>query len=109
MIHPPGPRGREVFGFFGRGRFPHPLAFLQDAARKYGPLTYFRLLHQPTFLVTGPELIKEVLIVQQRSFSRDFGAVILRELVGDGVITREEPLHRERRRVLQPAFHRYGQ
>jgi cytochrome P450 len=47
-----------------------------------------------------------VLIVQQRSFSRDFGAVILRELVGDGVITREEPLHRERRRVLQPAFHR---
>jgi cytochrome P450 len=106
MIHPPGPRGREVLGFFGRGRFPHTLAFLQDAARKYGPLTYFRLLHQPTFLVTGPELIKEVLIVQQRSFSRDFGAVILRELVGDGVITREEPLHRERRRVLQPAFHR---
>jgi cytochrome P450 len=47
-----------------------------------------------------------VLIVQQQSFSRDFGAVILRELVGDGVITREEPLHRERRRVLQPAFHR---
>ncbi|HEX4168240.1 MAG TPA: cytochrome P450, partial [Bryobacteraceae bacterium] len=29
-----------------------------------------------------------------------------RELVGDGLLTREEPLHRERRRILQPAFHR---
>jgi len=106
MSHPPGPRGREVLGFFGRGRFPHTLAFLEDTAQKYGPLAYFRLLHQPTFLVTGPEFIKEVLVVQQRNFGRDFSAAILRELVGDGVITREEPLHRERRRILQPAFHR---
>jgi cytochrome P450 len=105
-VYPPGPRGREVLGFFGRGKFPHTLGFLEDAAQRYGPLVYFRLLHLPTFLATGPEFVKEVLVVQQRSFGRDFGASILRELVGDSIITREEPLHLERRRVLQPAFHR---
>ena len=103
---PAGPRGLEVLGFFGRGQFPHTLSFLEDTARRHGPLAYFQLLHLPTFLATGPEFVKEVLVVQQRSFGRDFGAAILRELVGDSIITREEPLHLERRRVLQPAFHR---
>jgi cytochrome P450 len=31
---------------------------------------------------------------------------LLRELVGDGLLTRDEPAHKERRRMLQPAFHR---
>ena len=43
---------------------------------------------------------------RQHEFVRDSGATMLRELVGDGLLTREEPLHKERRRVLQPAFHR---
>jgi cytochrome P450 len=32
--------------------------------------------------------------------------VLLRELVGDGVLTTEDPVHLQRRRMLQPAFHR---
>jgi cytochrome P450 len=40
------------------------------------------------------------------SFERDTGATLLCDLPGDSLITREEPLHRERRRVLEPAFHR---
>lgn len=101
MLVPPGPRGTEVLGFFRDTLF-----FLQRTAERYGPFAYFRLLHQHLYLATDAEIVKEVLITQQASFSRDLGAVILRELVGDGLITREEPLHRERRRVLQPAFHR---
>jgi len=82
------------------------LSFLEKTAREYGSLSYFRLLHQHTYLVDDPELIKEVLVVQQHRFERDVGATILRELVGDGMLTRDEPQHRERRRILQPAFHR---
>jgi cytochrome P450 len=47
-----------------------------------------------------------VLVTRQHDFERDLGARFLRELVGDSVITQMEPRHRERRRVLQPAFHR---
>ncbi len=106
MIKPPGPRGREVLGFFGVKYAPHSLGFLEQTARQYGPISYFRLIRQHTYLLDDADLIKEVLVTQQHHFARDFGATILRELIGDGLLTREEPLHRERRRVLQPAFHR---
>ncbi len=106
MQVPPGPRGRQVLGFFGRGSDRNPLTFLRDTARRYGPISYFRILHKHVYVVDDAELIKEILVNQQHSFERDTGATLLRELLGDALITREEPLHRERRRVLQPAFHR---
>jgi len=106
MNVPPGPRGREVLGFFGRSSERNPITFLRDTARRYGPISYFRILHKHIYLVDDADLIKEILVNQQHSFERDTGATLLRELLGDSLITREEPLHRERRRVLQPAFHR---
>src|SRR5437588_1706560 len=106
MRKPPGPRGLDVLGFFGIRTASSTLDFLQNTARTFGPLSYFRILHQHTYLITDPNLIKEVLIIQQHRFARDVGAAVLRELVGDGVLTLEEPRHRERRRILQPAFHR---
>jgi len=106
MRKPPGPRGLDVLGFFGVKRAPSTLAFLQNTARKFGPLSYFRVFHQHTYFVNDPDLIKEVLVTQQHRFGRDVGATVLRELVGNGVLTLEEPRHRERRRIVQPAFHR---
>ena len=106
MNVPPGPRGREVLGFFGRSPERNTLTFLRDTARRYGPISSFRILHKHIYLVDDAELVKEILVTRQHSFIRDTGATLLRELLGDSLITREEPLHRERRRVLQPAFHR---
>lgn len=82
------------------------LEFFQKTARTYGRLSSFRILHKRIYLIDDPDLIQEVLVTRQHEFIRDTGATLLHELVGDGLITREEPLHRERRRVLQPAFHR---
>ncbi len=96
----------DVLGFFGLKKASSTLGFLQNTARTFGPLSYFRVFHQHTYFVNDPELIKEVLVVQQHRFGRDVGATVLRELVGNGVLTLEEPRHRERRRILQPAFHR---
>ena len=106
MVHPPGPRGREVFGFFGGGSINGTLIFLESAARRYGSISSFRILHKRIYLVDDPELVKEILVTRQHEFTRDSGATLLRELVGDGLLTREEPAHRERRRVLQAAFHK---
>ncbi len=106
MQVPPGPRGTELLGFFGVRSAPHTLGFLEQTARRFGPFSYFRLAHQRMYLVNDADLVKDVLITRQASFGRDTGAVILRELVGDGLITRDEPQHRERRRQLQPAFHK---
>jgi cytochrome P450 len=58
------------------------------------------------YLLDDPEFVREVLVTQQHRFARATGAGILREIVGTSLITAEEPLHRTRRRMLQPAFHR---
>jgi cytochrome P450 len=101
MQFPPGPRGTEVFGFLRR-----PLPFLKETARRFGPLSSFRILNQRIYLIDRPEWIQDILVTRQHLFIRDTGATLLRELVGDGLLTRDEPAHKERRRVLQPAFHK---
>ncbi len=102
---PPGPRGLEVLRFFGGGSFAGTLAYFESVARRYGPIASFRLLGRRLHLVTGPALVREVLVVQQHRFTRPNGAEVLRDLLGKSVLTVDEPMHREQRRVLQPAFH----
>lgn len=106
MEYPPGPRGRAVLEFFGTRGNASTLSFLERAARRYGPISSFRILHKRLYLVDDADLIKDILVTQQHSLERDSGANLLRELIGDALLTREEPLHRERRRMLQPAFHK---
>jgi cytochrome P450 len=102
---PPGPDGLEVVRFFGGGSFAKTLAYFEEVARRYGPIASFRVLGRRLHLVTGPELVREVLVVQQHRFTRANGAVILRDLLGRSMLTVDEPQHRAQRRVLQPAFH----
>ncbi len=103
---PPGPRGWKTLGFFGGGSAAGVLAFLVDTSRRFGPVSGFRVLASRIYIIDEPELIGEILVRRQHAFVRDTGATLLRELVGDGLLTSEEPRHRVRRRMLQPAFHR---
>ena len=102
----PGPRGFDALRFLGIGSPDGLLAFFAEIARTYGPIVSFYALGQRVVLLDDAALIGEVLQHQQHRFSRDTGAVLLRELVGDGVLTTEDPAHLQRRRMLQPAFHR---
>ena len=105
MQPPPGPRGLEVLGFLGQGKHGSTLDFLEHTACRYGPFSSFKLLHRRIYLADDADLIREILVTRQHSFERDTGGKLLRELLGDSVITRDEPAHKERRRILQPAFH----
>jgi cytochrome P450 len=66
----------------------------------------FPLGTQRIVLVDDPASIETVLVSRQHDFVRDTGATLLRELVGDGLLTSEDPAHLTRRRLMQPAFHR---
>ncbi len=103
---PPGPSRLKAFGFLGRGSPRKAFAFLERTAHEYGPVSMFRIFHHSICLVVDPELIRRILVTDQRQYVRDTGATLLRELLGDVLLTREDPSHLERRRVLQPAFHR---
>jgi cytochrome P450 len=106
MTVPPGPRGRATLGFFGIGSRGTRLDFLAATARQYGPISSFRVLSKRVCIVDDPALVEEILVRRQHGFARGSARMVLRELLGNSLVTSEEPLHRQRRRVMQPAFHR---
>jgi cytochrome P450 len=77
--------------------------FLCDVAERYGPVVSLELAHRPYYLVSDPEVIRDVLVTKARSFRKGRDAVY--EFVGEGLFTSEPPIHTAQRRLLQPAFH----
>jgi cytochrome P450 len=106
MNEPPGPGMWETYRRL-RGtplrEFP---TFLFDVDREYGPVSAFRVPWRRFYFVNDPVAIKDVLVTHQHHFVKSEGTRAMRELLGEGLVTSEDPLHREMRRVVQPAFHR---
>jgi len=80
--------------------------FLLGMARRYGPATRMRGPFSDVYLFDDPALIEEVLAGKGRSFHKSRGSKRLRPLLGDGLLTSEEPEHLRNRRLVQPAFNR---
>lgn len=83
-----------------------PLGFLCKLAREHGDAVRFRLGPREVCLLNEPEWIREVLIVQDRRFSKGPGLRVAERLLGQGLLTSEGDFHRRQRRLAQPAFHR---
>lgn len=102
---PPGPRNRFPGDLVLRFAFDR-LGFLQGLARDHGDLAYFHLWGMPTALVNHPDLVRDVLVTQQRLFVKGIGLERAKVLLGEGLLTSEGSHHLRQRRLIQPAFHR---
>jgi cytochrome P450 len=91
-----------------------PLAHLTDVAR-LGDVVQLRARgRELTYLVNHPELIRDVLVTNQRNFKKGRALERAKLLLGDGLLTAEGDVHRRQRRMIQPEFHkqhinRYGE
>ena len=83
-----------------------PLALLTRFARTYGDVTAFRIPGERAFLVNHPDLIRQVLVVDNANFKKSRALERARTLLGDGLLTNEGAPHQRRRRLVLPAFHR---
>jgi len=102
---PPGPRAR----------FPgaHLLAFSRDRLGfvcrlkdAYGDVVAFRLGPERAVLLSHPEDIHEVLVLQHRAFVKGRRGDVSKQFLGQGLLNSEGALHQRQRHLLQPAFHR---
>ena len=77
------------------------------AIARRGDIVRFRLLHQPVFLITRPELIEHVLVAHPERYVKGTrGYRLMRFVVGNGLLTSDGDFWLRQRRIAQPAFHR---
>ena len=80
-----------------------PLPFLQEMARR-GPLNALEIGRFRLVIVNHPELIQQVLVRDAACYTKGRGLQVARRLLGQGLLTSENPLHKDQRRLLQPLF-----
>ncbi|KAG0170844.1 hypothetical protein DFQ28_001483 [Apophysomyces sp. BC1034] len=74
--------------------------------KKYGGIiNYHSLWNSPSLLVTDGELLKQILTTQASDFSRTPETIeYMTRILGDGLLVAEGKLHRQQRKLLNPAF-----
>jgi cytochrome P450 len=92
----------------------NPLVFFTNLARTYGDVVGYRMGGDQMVFVNAPHYIRDILVTHNRSFIKGRGLQRSKRLLGEGLLTSEDPLHLRQRRLMQPAFHRdriaaYGQ
>jgi len=102
---PPGPRARfpgHTLIQFARRRLP----FMVESAQKYGDVVFFRVGNERIYLFNHPDLIRDVLVTNQKNFIKSRALVRAKRVLGEGLLTSEGDFHLRQRRLAQPAFHR---
>src|SRR5438309_4144013 len=85
-----------------------PLTFFTKLAREQGDIARFRLgdHEHDLYLLNHPDYIREVLVTQDRNFTKCFSVDRIKEVLGEGLFVSEGEFHLCQRRLSQPAFHR---
>ena len=90
--YPPGPGmlGRVMTG---RAFRQNPIEFLTETARRYGDLVHYRSFEGHVYQFNHPALIQELMVDNERRNRRAAVMQRARQLLGEGLLTSEEPLH----------------
>jgi cytochrome P450 len=83
-----------------------PILLFEYLQRTYGNISHYQFMGTPIIFVNEPDYIREILVTQAASFSKERTVKRMKILLGDGLITSEEPFHMRQRRIAAPAFHR---
>lgn len=104
---PPGLK-YPLFFYYGKPwlKLGHPIQLFEYMQRTYGRIGHYRFLGTTIIFVNDPEYIREILINQAPSFVKERTVRRLKVLLGEGLITSDDPLHARNRKLAAPAFHR---
>ena len=104
---PDGPKLiSAIRGMATSGDLSQVPVFLERVAREYGPIASWRVPGARFWFVDDAALIDQVLTASGYDLIKGRGLRRMRRLLGEGLLTSDEPLHLKQRRLVQPAFHR---
>src|SRR5215472_9381572 len=104
---PPGPKGLPLLGSLLDLEW-QPLHFYRELQRKYGTMVTVHMGPMPTILFFRPEHVRYCLAEHPRNFTKPMIAAArgMKFFLGDGLLTIDGEMHRQQRRLVQPAFHK---
>ena len=79
--------------------------FLASMQRRYGNVCAFFLSRRLFIGLFSAEAVHQVTVAQQHNFVKGVGFARMRKVLGEGLLTNEEPIHLNHRRLMQPPFH----
>jgi cytochrome P450 len=104
---PPGlPHALPWYSFKPWVKLGHPIRLFEYLHKRFGNIAHYRLFNTYIVFVNEPEYIREILINQAGSFIKERTLKRMKILLGEGLITSDDPIHMRQRRIAAPAFHR---
>jgi cytochrome P450 len=104
---PPGLKRGLPFYFRRKWvNFGDPIPLFEHLHSVFGRIAHYRFMNTTIVFVNDPEFIQEILINQAGSFVRERTLQRLKILLGEGLISSDDPIHMRQRRIAAPAFHR---
>ena len=84
----------------------NPILLFEHLHRTYGNISCYSLFGTHIIFLNDPGYIREVLVNQAPSFVKERTVRRMKVLLGEGLITSDDPIHIRQRRIAAPAFHR---
>lgn len=101
--HPPGPRGLPYIGCLLRV-LRNPMAVMAKVAQRYGGIARIPLRGKFLYLVSEPELLRELLVTHRQKYAKNIRYHHMQALVGQGLLLSEGDEWHRQRLITQPAF-----
>jgi cytochrome P450 len=101
--HPPGPKGLPVIGCL-LPFLKNPMEAITDIARRYGGLARVPIRGKYLYVLSDPEMLKEMLITHRTKYMKNIRYRHIQALVGQGLLLSEAAEWRRQRVITQPAF-----
>jgi len=79
--------------------------FLMGLRARHGDAASFTLRGELFLALFAPAMVNDVLVAKQHSFVKGVGFERMRKVLGEGLLTNEEPIHLRHRRMMQAPFH----
>jgi cytochrome P450 len=106
-IYPPGPKGSVFTGAANDFR-KERVRFLKESRDQYGDIVHFKLFQRHAYLLNHPDYIRAVLVENPEKFHKSpLLKQTTKELIGYGSLVIEGDYWKQRRRLIQPAFHHH--
>jgi cytochrome P450 len=84
----------------------NPIRLFEYLHKTYGNIAHYRFMGTPIVFINDPRYIQNVLVTDAGSFVKERTVRRMKILLGEGLITSDDPIHIRQRRIAAPAFHR---